>query len=114
MKEPEHMATEPSNLSLIRFAPGPYAAYGLSTFIFVAGEILPGLVVQAIFDRLTGHQAAAFGIPTLIAIFVAIEVGRFAVTFGRVWGDVTFRLTTGALLRRNILAAILRRPGAVP
>jgi ATP-binding cassette subfamily B protein len=43
-----------------------------------------------------------------------MEVARFATTFGQVWGDVTFRLTTGALLRRNILAAILQRPGAVP
>jgi ATP-binding cassette subfamily B protein len=70
--------------------------------------------VQAIFDRLTGHADAGFGIPALIALFVALEVARFAGAFGHEWGYVTFFLTGGALLRRNILAAILNRPGAVP
>jgi ATP-binding cassette subfamily B protein len=111
---PQHMGTWPFNVRLVRYAPRSYAAYALCNFFFLAGSVIPGIVVKGIFDRLTGHETAGFGIPALIALFVAIESARFATSFGQVWADVTFRLTTGALLRRNILAAILRRPGAVP
>jgi ATP-binding cassette subfamily B protein len=98
----------------MRFAPGSYAVYALANFLFLAGQLIPALIVKAIFDRLTGHATAALGIPALIALFVAVESARFALSFAQVWGYVTFLLTTGALVRRNILAAILRRPGAVP
>ena len=70
MNEPLHMATGRFNARLMRYAPRPFAAYAISTFLFVAGQILPGLVVQAIFDRLTGHEAAGLGIPALVALFV--------------------------------------------
>lgn len=113
MTPPDHLKTWPFNRRLIRYAPGPFAIFALFNFLFTAGAFVPGLVVQAIFDRLTGRADVALGIPALIALFVAIEVARFAGSFGQVWGDVTFRLTTGALLRRNMLAAILDRPGAL-
>jgi ATP-binding cassette subfamily B protein len=114
MSAPAHLRTWPFNVRLMRYAPGAFAVYAFFAFVFVAGQVIPGLIVQAVFDRLSGHGEAGFGIPTLIAIYGAVEVARFAGGFGQVWGDVTFRLTTGALLRRNILAAILNRPGAVP
>jgi ATP-binding cassette subfamily B protein len=109
-----HLRTWPFNMRLIRYAPGPFAIYGFFTFLMVAGEIVPGVIVQAVFDRLTGHAAAGTGIATLVALFVAIEIARFAAVFGHEWGFVTFFITAGALLRRNILSAILSRPGAVP
>lgn len=114
MKEPQHMDTWPFNVRLMRYAPSSFAVFAISTIVFLVGQVIPGIVIQSIFDRMTGHGAAGYGIPALIALFVAIEASRFAVSFGQVWGDVTFRLTTGALLRRNILSAMLRRPGAVP
>src|SRR5579872_5159533 len=98
----------------MRYAPRSFGVCGFFTFLLVGGEIVPGLIVQGVFDRLTGHQTAGFGIATLVALFVALEVARFATSFGHDWGYVTFVLTGGALLRRNILAAILNRPGAVP
>jgi ATP-binding cassette subfamily B protein len=114
MNGQEHLHTWPFNVRLMRYAPRSFAVYAIFTFLFVAGQVIPGIVIQAVFDHLTGRETAGFGIPTLIALFVAIEAARFATSFGQVWGDVTFRLTTGALLRRNILAAILHRPGAMP
>lgn len=114
MNAPQHLRTWPFNVRLIRYAPRPFAVYGFFTFVMVAGEIIPGIIVQGIFNRLTGHEAAGFGIPALVALFVALEVARFAAVFGHEWGYVTFLVTGGALLRRNILAAILHRPGAVP
>jgi ATP-binding cassette, subfamily B, bacterial len=108
------MKTWPFNARLMRYARGSFAVYGFFTFALVAGEVIPGIIVQRIFDRLTGHEAAGLSISALVALFVAIEVARFATSFGHEWGYVTFVLTAGALLRRNILAAILNRPGALP
>ena len=54
MTQQDHMATWPFNLRLMRYAPGSYALYWISNFIFLAGPVVPGLVVKAIFDRLTG------------------------------------------------------------
>ncbi|HLJ68496.1 MAG TPA: ABC transporter ATP-binding protein [Chloroflexota bacterium] len=114
MNAAEHLRTWPFNVRLMRYAPRSFGVCGFFTFLLVGGEIVPGLIVQGVFDRLTGHQTAGFGIATLVALFVALEVARFATSFGHDWGYVTFVLTGGALLRRNILAAILNRPGAVP
>nr|MDQ2829609.1 ABC transporter ATP-binding protein/permease [Chloroflexota bacterium] len=49
----------------------------------------------------------------LVALYASVELARLATTFGTIWGDVTFQYITAGLLRRNILAAALRRPGAV-
>ncbi|HZU11969.1 MAG TPA: ABC transporter ATP-binding protein [Chloroflexota bacterium] len=114
MSEQEPLATLPFNLRLIRYAPASYAVYFLAAFFALAGQLIPGVIVKAVFDRLTGHGAVGLGLPALIALFIAIETARFASSFAQVWTGVTFRRTTGALLRRNMLAAILRRPGAVP
>src|SRR5437016_5767002 len=99
MNAPQHMRTWPFNVRLMRYAPGPFAVYGVFTFLLVAGEIIPGIILQGIFDRLTGHEpAGSHAIAALIALFVAIEVARFATSFGHEWGYVTFLLTGGALL----------------
>ena len=112
MNGPEHMKTWRFNRRLMRYAPRAFLVYGLFTFLLEGGGVIGGLIVQGVFNRLTGHEAAGFSIAALIALFVAIEVARFATVFGHEWGYVTFVVTGGALLRRNILAAILRRPGA--
>lgn len=113
MRSPQHMATWTFNVRLMRHAPRPFALYATCNILFYVGQLVPGFIVQAIFDRLTRPASAGLSIPALIALLASIEVARFTTSFGQVWADVTFRLTTGALLRRNILAAILRRPGAV-
>ena len=56
-------------------------------------------------------MSRSYKIALLIALYVAVELGRLAVSFGDIWGGVTFRLGAGGLLRRNILASILRRRG---
>src|SRR5579875_206637 len=111
---PDHLGTWPFNLRLIRYAPGSFVVYAVSSFLASAGQVVPGVIVLGIFNVLGGGRAAGFSVPTLIAFFVATEVARFSTSFGDAWGGTTFRLTTGALLRRNILAAILDRPGAAP
>lgn len=108
------LKTWPFNWRLIRYAPWPYAVYSACTLFHLGARVLPGLIEKAVFDTITGAQAAAFGLWTLIALYITVEVARHMSSFGMVWGDITFRYITGALLRRNLFASLLRRPGALP
>jgi ATP-binding cassette subfamily B protein len=80
--------------------------------LFFVLQVIPGLIEKSIFDSITGAAPATLSIWGLIALYASVELGRQATSFGEIWGDVTFRYTTGALLRRNLFASILRRPGA--
>jgi ATP-binding cassette subfamily B protein len=62
---------------------------------------------------ITRAAPAALGLWSLIALYISVELVRQVASFGDIWGDVTFRYTTGALLRFNLFASTLRRPGAV-
>jgi len=108
-----HMHTWPFNRALIRYRPRAFAAYCLFAILFLAGMVIPGLIEKAIFDTITGDAPARLGLWSLVALYASVEVARLATSYGRTWADVTFRYTTGALLRRNVVASILRRPGAV-
>ena len=108
------LRTWPFNWRLIRYAPWPFAVYSFCTIVQLGGRVLPGLIEKAVFDTITGAQAATFGVWSLIVIYITAEVTRHISSFGMVWGDITFRYITGALLRRNLFASLLRRPGALP
>jgi ATP-binding cassette subfamily B protein len=108
------LKTWPFNGRLIRYAPWPFTVYSFCTIVQLGGRVLPGLIEKAVFDTITGAQAATFGLWTLIALYITVEVTRHMASFGMVWGDITFRYITGALLRRNLFASLLRRPGALP
>lgn len=110
----ERLTSWPLNWSLITYRPWAFAFYTLFSILFYGLKIVPGLLEKAVFDRLTGSTPVAFGLWTLIALFISVELARLATSFGVAWGDVRFRLIASMLLRRNILRSILRRPGAMP
>jgi ATP-binding cassette subfamily B protein len=85
----------------------------LGDLLFLALGVVPGLIEKAAFDRLTGAAPVQFGIPALIVLYVSVELGRAAAHLGDAWGGWTFRGIVGTLLRRNLFAAALRRPGAL-
>ena len=74
--------------------------------------VLPGLLTQAFFDRLTGAAPAGLDPATIIALLVAVAVGRFAVLTAGLLTAATGREYVAALLRRNVLERILELPGA--
>jgi ATP-binding cassette subfamily B protein len=98
---------------MVRTAPLAYAAYAAAVTLFFVGRVVPGLIQRAVFDTITGAAPAALNVWSLVALYCASELARLATAFGRAWGDITFRYTLGARLRANVLAATLRRPGAV-
>jgi ATP-binding cassette subfamily B protein len=97
---------------LIRFRPGLYLLNFLCWTTIHAMPLLPGLVLREFFNTLTGNAALNFGLWTLIALYATPLVLRTITMFAGFYVDYTFTASLSALLRRNILEAILQRPGA--
>lgn len=98
---------------LICFRPVPYllSALFVSIFLYVF-PLVPGLIVRSVLNGLTGDAAAGPGIPTLIALLVVVGLANVAAQFAGAAADHTTQQTAAALLRRNLFARILERPGA--
>jgi ATP-binding cassette subfamily B protein len=98
---------------LIRFRPGLYICSGvLASCMFYVFPLLPGLVMRVFFDDLSRHARAGFDIWSLLALFVGIGVVRIIALSAAVYFEVTVGLTAATLMRKNLLARILQRPGA--
>jgi len=83
----------------------------LWTAVYCA-RLVPGLVAQQAFDTLQRGTADPPAIAWLAAAFVGAGLAAaVAETAGMTW-DVNFRFSMSAVLQRNMLAEILRRPGA--
>jgi len=108
------LSTAYYNWRLIRYAPWPLLLLIAGDLLYFGLRVAPGLVEKAAFDRLTGAAPVALTIPALIALYVSVELARAVAYIGDAWGGWTFRGITGALVQRNLFAAALRRPGALP
>ena len=107
------LRTWPANGRLIRYAPGVFAVHAICQTFYLGARVLPGLIEKAVFDTITGAAPVSFGVWGLIVLYISVGIARLAATYAETWAGYTFRYTTGALLRRNLLAGLLRRPGAL-
>jgi ATP-binding cassette, subfamily B, bacterial len=102
-------------LEMIRFRPWYWLIDLLSVLIFrVAWQILPGLIMKAFFDMLTGDLQAGVNIWTIVGMMVAVFVARQLGSYGFYYADVPLFAEVSTLLRKNLLRYILHRPGASP
>ena len=108
----QRLKTWPLNWQLIRYSPVSFAILFVFAVLFIGGRVVPGLVEKAIFDTVTRQAPARFGVSTLIALYVSFALARLVLIFGYTWAGTYFRMSIQALLRHNIIASILRRPGA--
>jgi ATP-binding cassette, subfamily B, bacterial len=108
------IGTAAFNRGLITYAPRPYALHAVLQICYLGSRVIPGLIEKAVFDTMTGHAAAGWNVWTLVALYIGVGLARMAATYGETWAGWTFRFTIGALVRRNLFAALLRRPGALP
>jgi ATP-binding cassette subfamily B protein len=89
--------------------------HALDSTVWAAAEAVPllsGLVLRRAFDALTGHAAAAPGLPGLLAVLLALAASRIALYVAGVFADLTYRYHLRTLLRRNVLTHVLRGRGA--
>ena len=108
---------EPSHLSLIwrisRYRTAVFVTSGLLVGgAFYLFPLVPGLVVQQIFNGLTGNAPASLNLWGLLALLIASVLARIAALFVGVSAEVTLREVSSALMRQNIFEHILQRPGA--
>jgi ATP-binding cassette subfamily B protein len=109
---PRTLSTWKATWKLIGFAPGHFAILSVLYVFWLASRLLPGLITQSIFDNLTGAAPAETDLWGLVALLVVVGITRTISAYSRVYSEETFRCYAWALLRRNILANVLKRPGA--
>jgi len=97
---------------LIAFHPVSYAGMTLLYLASYATQVLPGLILQRVFDRLSGAAPAGTNLWTLIALLAGAQVAHLTSTLVQTIPEERFRCYGWALLRGNIVRNALRRPGA--
>ncbi len=98
-------------ISMVRFRPWLWLLDFASVFIFrLCWQILPGLIMRAFFDLITGEAQAGLTLWAIVAFLVATELGRVVGEFGFFYADVPLFAHVSTLLRKNLLKHILRRP----
>ncbi|MCZ6676365.1 MAG: ABC transporter ATP-binding protein [Candidatus Poribacteria bacterium] len=101
------MTTGQAAIKLIRYRAGLF----LLTILFRGSDDLvpffTGLIMKAFFDALTGEAEAGFTPWTLVALYVAVEIGDRIVLFGSAVVWPRWRYAVESLIRKNLLTAIL-------
>ena len=99
--------------ALIRFRPLHFAAIVLlRSLVWGAGYQAPGLISRAILDDLSGRAPVAWGPWALCALLVGVALARTALIFADISVGYRWFQDVAALLRKNLFAHILDRPGA--
>jgi ATP-binding cassette subfamily B protein len=97
---------------MIRYRPWLYSINALLWALIHLAPLLPGLIIQRFFNVFDSPDSSSYLVWSLIALLVATALGRGVLFISGVYTDQIHRFTMSALLRRNILAAILEQPGA--
>ena len=97
---------------LAAFRKGRYAINIVAWAAMWVIPVIPALITQAFFDRITGEATAGYTVTTLAVLMAAYGIGRISIMVLAMWNDqlLSFRIST--LLRRNMLEQIFHRPGA--
>lgn len=97
---------------MIRYRPWLYLANGTLWMLIHLSPLVPGLLARAFFDTLSGNAPAGLNVQGILALIVGTALARMLLVFGGANTDIVHRFTMSALLRRNLLARLLERPGA--
>ena len=98
---------------MARFAPGVVALHVVLWGTMNLSALLPGLIARDFFDALTGEAQPTLGTTGLVALLVALAMGRVLLWLVAGYVEITMRFTMSGLLRRNLLRHVLARPGAL-
>jgi ATP-binding cassette subfamily B protein len=98
---------------MVRYSPWHYTAIILlRIFIFGATPQIGGLIMREFFNSLSGQSALGFTAETVAALVVGMALTRAVTIFVDIYVHFLYGFRTAALLRKNLLARILDRPGA--
>jgi len=103
------------NGQMIRFQAWNFSLHSFFTLLVFGLQVVPGLVVRQVFDTVSGvHPGRETYLWMWVALYVLAELARLFFSVGSEWFGWTFRFSVSALLRSNLFAGILRRPGDKP
>jgi ATP-binding cassette, subfamily B, bacterial len=115
------LATGQFNWRIIRYQAGSFTLHSFFTLLLFALQIVPGLILKAFFDSISGEAGAVSGsflglelLWWLVILYVLVSVAHLLLELGADWFGRTFRLMVSALLRRNLFASLLRRTADRP
>jgi len=97
---------------MISYRPGLYTLNAVLWTLIHLSPLVPGLVIQRFFNVFNSDVNSTNLVWTLIALLIATAVARSIIFISGIFIDQLHRFTMSALLRRNILSAILEKPGA--
>jgi ATP-binding cassette, subfamily B, bacterial len=99
-------------LAMVRFRPRLWTLNMAAMLVLMLAMLLPGLAIHQFFNLLAGEAAAGWTLWTLVALLVGAEAARAFGAYGLIRTNVPFLVHSLTLLRKNMLAHILKRPGA--
>lgn len=108
----ETIGTGPFLWRVVWYRAGRYLADNVLWIGVYTSRLLPGLVAQRAFDALQGGRSDAPAVLWFAALFVAAGSAEAITTTAGFIVDTAFRFNVSALLQRNMLGEVLRRPGA--
>ncbi|CAM3676178.1 MULTISPECIES: ABC transporter ATP-binding protein [Paenibacillus] len=97
---------------LLLYRPGLYLLNLLAWSLIHMAPLLPGLLTKAFFDHLEGTYEFPYGVWAIAVLLIGAALARIALIFGGFMTDVHFRFRIATLIRRNMLAHVLKEPGA--
>ncbi|HUV89084.1 MAG TPA: hypothetical protein VMY80_05495 [Anaerolineae bacterium] len=103
------LSTWTATWRLVRAGLRPFLLYTVLWWFFLASGTANGLMDRAVLDDLTGAFPSRIGLWGLLAMLAGVHVARMVAFFAKTYGEETFRYVAQALLRRNIVAGVLRR-----
>ena len=100
---------------LLKYRPGIFLATIFFRGIDDVAPFLAGVIMKSFFDVLSGQASAGFTAWTLVAFFVAVEIGDRIALLGSAFTWPRWWYSIESLLRKNLMAAILevRNPGQI-
>jgi ATP-binding cassette subfamily B protein len=115
VSKPEGFPTLAFNMRLVRYQPWTFSVHFVFTLVVFGSQVAPGLILKAVFDAISDPASAAYANPGqlwgLVGLYAILQLVVLAASLGAEWYGWTFRFVVGGLLRRNLLASILRRSG---
>ncbi|GCE05464.1 ABC transporter ATP-binding protein [Dictyobacter aurantiacus] len=98
---------------MANYRPWLYLLSGIfNGILFYLFPLIPGLIAQYILDGLSRHSLTPSLLWWMVALMVGVALGRLSCTFVAVIAETTMGETLQSLLRHNLFASILQRPGA--
>jgi len=97
---------------LLRYRPGLYAADIGAWILIMLTELAAGYAAKLFFDWLSGGGAAGLTLWGILALVGGLGMARVVCILVGALIDIRHRFTMQTLMRRNLLAGVMARPGA--